>query len=45
MRFHMHLLPTYFPDRMSPFEGYYREVLEEIVLARMTGRRTVCRMG
>src|SRR5688572_24699721 len=37
MRFHMHLLPTYFPDRMSPFEGYFQEVLEEMVLAEELG--------
>jgi len=37
VRFHMHLLPTYFPDRMSPFEGYYREVLEEVALAEELG--------
>jgi len=37
MRFHMHMLPTYFPERMSPFEGYYREVLEQIELAEELG--------
>jgi alkanesulfonate monooxygenase SsuD/methylene tetrahydromethanopterin reductase-like flavin-dependent oxidoreductase (luciferase family) len=37
MRFHMHLLPTYFPDRDPPFPVYYQQVLEQIALAEELG--------
>src|SRR5499426_4853095 len=37
MRFHMHLLPTYFPDRDPPFDVYYQQVLEQIALAEELG--------
>lgn len=37
MRFHMHLLPTYFPGTNAPFEVYYREVLDELQLAEELG--------
>jgi len=37
MRFHMHLLPTYFPDKDAPFKDYYQQVLEQIELAEELG--------
>src|SRR5262245_2128788 len=37
MRFHMHLLPTYFPDRDPPFDVYYQQVLEQVALAEELG--------
>lgn len=37
MRFHMHLLPTYFPDRDPPFDVYYQQVLEQVQLAEELG--------
>ena len=37
MRFHMHLLPTYFPDRDPPFAVYYQQVLDQIALAEELG--------
>jgi alkanesulfonate monooxygenase SsuD/methylene tetrahydromethanopterin reductase-like flavin-dependent oxidoreductase (luciferase family) len=37
MRFHMHLLPTYFPDRDPPFDVYYRQVLDQVRLAEELG--------
>lgn len=40
MRFHLHLLPAYHPDRNSPFEIYHREVLEQVVLAEELGFET-----
>src|SRR5437667_131038 len=37
MHFHMHLLPTYFADKNSPWDVYYREVLEQVQLAEELG--------
>lgn len=37
MRFHMHLLPTYFPDRDPPFDVYFRQILEQVQLAEELG--------
>jgi alkanesulfonate monooxygenase SsuD/methylene tetrahydromethanopterin reductase-like flavin-dependent oxidoreductase (luciferase family) len=37
MRFHMHLLPTYFPDRDPPFDVFYRQILDQIELAEELG--------
>jgi alkanesulfonate monooxygenase SsuD/methylene tetrahydromethanopterin reductase-like flavin-dependent oxidoreductase (luciferase family) len=37
MRFHMHLLPTYFPDLNPPFPIYYQQVLEQVALAEELG--------
>src|SRR5947207_15716118 len=37
MRFHMHLLPTYFPDLNPPFPQYYQDVLDQIQLAEELG--------
>jgi alkanesulfonate monooxygenase SsuD/methylene tetrahydromethanopterin reductase-like flavin-dependent oxidoreductase (luciferase family) len=33
----MHLLPTYFPDLDPPFDVYYQQILEQIVLAEELG--------
>src|SRR5207302_647320 len=37
MRFHTHLLPTYFPDRDVPFDVYYQQILEQVELAEELG--------
>ena len=37
MRFHVHLLPTYFPDRDPAFGPYLRNVLEQVELAEELG--------
>ena len=37
MQFHIHLLPTYFPDRNPPFEVFFREILEQVELAEELG--------
>src|SRR6266508_857104 len=37
MRFHMHLLPTYFPDRDPPFDVFYQRVLDQVELAEELG--------
>ncbi|HZT08699.1 MAG TPA: LLM class flavin-dependent oxidoreductase [Chloroflexota bacterium] len=37
MRFHMHLLPTYFPDLDPPFDIFYQQILEQICLAEELG--------
>lgn len=37
MRFHMHLLPTYFPDRDAPFDVFYQQILQQIELAEELG--------
>ncbi len=37
VRFHMHLLPTYFPDRDPPFERYFQNLLEQVALAEELG--------
>ena len=37
LRFHLHLLPTYFPDRESGFGPYLRNVLEQVVLGEELG--------
>jgi alkanesulfonate monooxygenase SsuD/methylene tetrahydromethanopterin reductase-like flavin-dependent oxidoreductase (luciferase family) len=37
MRFHMHLLPTYFPDLDPPFEVFYQQILDQICLAEELG--------
>jgi alkanesulfonate monooxygenase SsuD/methylene tetrahydromethanopterin reductase-like flavin-dependent oxidoreductase (luciferase family) len=37
MRFHMHLLPTYFPDRDPPFGKFFQQILEQIELAEELG--------
>ncbi len=37
MRFHMHLLPTYFPELDPPFDVYYQQILEQIALAEELG--------
>ena len=40
MRFHLHLLPTYHPDRDAPFDVYYQHVLEQVELAEELGFET-----
>jgi alkanesulfonate monooxygenase SsuD/methylene tetrahydromethanopterin reductase-like flavin-dependent oxidoreductase (luciferase family) len=40
MRFHLHLLPTYHPDRNSPFDVYHQEVLAQVELAEELGFET-----
>jgi alkanesulfonate monooxygenase SsuD/methylene tetrahydromethanopterin reductase-like flavin-dependent oxidoreductase (luciferase family) len=40
MRFHLHLLPTYHPDRDAPFDVYYQQVLEQVQLAEELGFET-----
>jgi alkanesulfonate monooxygenase SsuD/methylene tetrahydromethanopterin reductase-like flavin-dependent oxidoreductase (luciferase family) len=37
MRFHMHLLPTYFPDLDPPFDVYYEQILDQIAYAEELG--------
>ncbi|HTE84877.1 MAG TPA: LLM class flavin-dependent oxidoreductase, partial [Dehalococcoidia bacterium] len=37
MRFHTHLLPTYFPETDPPFGAYLRKVLEQVTLAEELG--------
>src|SRR5437773_228136 len=37
MRFHMHVLPTYFPDLDPPFEVFYQQILDQIALAEELG--------
>lgn len=37
MRFHIHLLPTYFPDRDPPFDVYFQQILEQVELAEALG--------
>lgn len=37
MRFHIHLLPTYFPDRDPPFAAFYQQILEQVELAEELG--------
>jgi alkanesulfonate monooxygenase SsuD/methylene tetrahydromethanopterin reductase-like flavin-dependent oxidoreductase (luciferase family) len=37
VRFHMHLLPTYFPDLDPPFDVWYQNILDQIVLAEELG--------
>ena len=37
MRFHMHLLPTYFPGMDPPFDVYYRQITEQVMLAEELG--------
>lgn len=37
MRFHMHLLPTYFPDLDPPFPMFYQQILDQIQLAEELG--------
>jgi alkanesulfonate monooxygenase SsuD/methylene tetrahydromethanopterin reductase-like flavin-dependent oxidoreductase (luciferase family) len=37
MRFHMHLLPTYYPDRDAPFPQYFQQILEQVQLAEELG--------
>lgn len=37
MKFHMHLLPTYFPDRNPPFDVFLQEILEQVQLAEELG--------
>ncbi len=37
MRFHTHLLPTYFPDTDPPFGAYLRNVIEQVTLAEELG--------
>jgi alkanesulfonate monooxygenase SsuD/methylene tetrahydromethanopterin reductase-like flavin-dependent oxidoreductase (luciferase family) len=37
MRFHMHLLPTYFPGEDPPFDVYFKQVLEQVQLAEELG--------
>jgi alkanesulfonate monooxygenase SsuD/methylene tetrahydromethanopterin reductase-like flavin-dependent oxidoreductase (luciferase family) len=37
MQFHMHLLPTYFPDRNPPFAVFFQEILEQVELAEELG--------
>ena len=37
MRFHLHLLPAYHPDRDPPFDVYYLQVLEQVELAEQLG--------
>src|SRR5579871_4128524 len=37
MRFHMHLLPTYFPDVDPPFNVFYQQILEQVALAEELG--------
>ena len=37
MRFHMHLLPTYFVDRDPPFDVFYQQILDQVELADELG--------
>lgn len=37
MRFHMHLLPTYFPGLDPPFDKYYQQIFEQVALAEELG--------
>ncbi len=37
MKFHMHLLPTYFPDTDPPFDVFTNQILEQIELAEELG--------
>jgi alkanesulfonate monooxygenase SsuD/methylene tetrahydromethanopterin reductase-like flavin-dependent oxidoreductase (luciferase family) len=37
MRFHVHLLPTYYPDRNPPFDEYFQQILEQVQLAEELG--------
>jgi alkanesulfonate monooxygenase SsuD/methylene tetrahydromethanopterin reductase-like flavin-dependent oxidoreductase (luciferase family) len=37
VRFHTHLLPTYFPESDPPFGAYLRQVLEQVTLAEELG--------
>jgi alkanesulfonate monooxygenase SsuD/methylene tetrahydromethanopterin reductase-like flavin-dependent oxidoreductase (luciferase family) len=37
LRFHTHLLPTYFPESDPPFGAYLRQVLEQVTLAEELG--------
>ena len=37
MKFHMHLLTTYFPDRDPPFDVYFQQILDQIELAEELG--------
>ena len=37
MRFYMNILTTYFPDRDSPYDVYYQQILEQIQLAEELG--------
>lgn len=37
MRFHVHLLPTYFPERDPPFDVFYQQILEQVELAEELG--------
>jgi alkanesulfonate monooxygenase SsuD/methylene tetrahydromethanopterin reductase-like flavin-dependent oxidoreductase (luciferase family) len=37
VRFHTHLLPTYFPETDPPFGAYLRAVLEQVTLAEELG--------
>jgi alkanesulfonate monooxygenase SsuD/methylene tetrahydromethanopterin reductase-like flavin-dependent oxidoreductase (luciferase family) len=37
MRFHTHLLPTYFPDRDPPFDVYFQQILDQVQLAEELG--------
>ncbi len=37
MRFHMHLLPTYFPELDPPFNVFYQNILEQVELAEELG--------
>src|SRR5438477_289844 len=39
MRFHMHLLSTYFPDLNPPFSQYYLDVFVQFQLAAWTNER------
>jgi len=37
VRFDIHLLPTYFPERDPPFETFFQQVLEQVELAEELG--------
>ena len=37
MRFHIHLLPTYFPGEDPPFDVYFQQILEQVQLADELG--------
>ena len=37
MRFHAHILPTYYPDLNPPFDVYVQQMLEQIQLAEELG--------
>lgn len=37
MKFHMHLLPTYFPGRDPPFSVFLQQILEQVQLAEELG--------